>query len=81
MKKTKQTIATLLLIVSSCVIYPQSIASNMNDQSKTRAQVKAELTALENVGYNPNDWINYPENIEQVQQKLWKQKQASADIS
>jgi Holliday junction resolvasome RuvABC DNA-binding subunit len=77
MKKIKQTIATFLLIVSSCVTYAQSIASNINDQSKTRAQVKAELTALESVGYNPNDWINYPENIEQAQQKLWKQKQAS----
>lgn len=77
MKKIKQTIAAFLLIVSSSVTYAQPVTSNMNDQPKTREQVKAELAALESVGYNPNDWINYPENIQQAQQKLWRQKQAN----
>lgn len=77
MRKIKQTIAAFLLIVSSSVTYAQTVTSNMNDQPKTREQVKAELAALESVGYNPNDWINYPENIQQAQQKLWRQKQAN----
>lgn len=77
MRKIKQTIAAFLLIVSSSVTYAQTVTSSMNDQPKTREQVKAELAALESVGYNPNDWINYPENIQQAQQKLWRQKQAN----
>jgi hypothetical protein len=33
----------------------------------TRAQVRQELVQLEKAGYNPNDWIHYPENIQQAQ--------------
>ena len=36
----------------------------------TRAQVRAELVQLEKAGYNPNDWINYPENIQAAQAKI-----------
>jgi len=36
----------------------------------TRAEVRAELVALEKAGYNPNDWINYPENLQAAQQRV-----------
>jgi len=32
--------------------------------------VRAELVQLEKAGYNPNDWINYPENIQAAQAKI-----------
>ena len=41
-----------------------------NQQPLTRAQVRAELVQLEKAGYNPNDWMNYPENIQAAQAKI-----------
>ena len=32
--------------------------------------VRAELVQLEKAGYNPNDWMNYPENIQAAQAKI-----------
>jgi hypothetical protein len=36
----------------------------------TRAQVRAELAELERAGYNPNDWIHYPENIQAAEARV-----------
>jgi hypothetical protein len=36
----------------------------------TRAEVRAELAALEKAGYNPNDWMDYPENLQAAQQRV-----------
>jgi hypothetical protein len=44
----------------------------------TRAEVRAELVALEKAGYNPNDWINYPENLQAAQQRVDAERIAQA---
>jgi hypothetical protein len=36
----------------------------------TRAQVRAELRQYEQAGYNPNDWLGYPENFRAAREKL-----------
>jgi len=36
----------------------------------TRAQVKAELAELEQAGYNPGDWYNYPGNLQAAEQRV-----------
>jgi hypothetical protein len=59
--------AAIAAIVSSA---PAISFGQQNDGTVTRAQVRAELAALESVGYNPNDWINYPENIQAAEQRL-----------
>lgn len=43
-----------------------------NQQPKTRAQVRQELVELEQAGYNPNDWIDYPENIQAAEKIVWQ---------
>jgi hypothetical protein len=51
----------------------------------TRAQVKADLAAVEQAGYNPNDWLHYPENIQAAEARVHAQDYAagarSADTS
>ncbi|ONX61308.1 DUF4148 domain-containing protein, partial [Burkholderia cenocepacia] len=37
-----------------------------------------ELVQLEKAGYNPNDWINYPENIQAAQAKIAAAQNAGA---
>jgi Domain of unknown function (DUF4148) len=36
----------------------------------SRAQVRAELAALRCAGYDPNDWLHYPANIQAAEQRL-----------
>jgi hypothetical protein len=47
----------------------------------TRAQVKAELAALVAAGYNPGDWMNYPDNIQAAEARVQAQRAARAPVS
>ena len=47
-----------------------SFAAQQANAPVTRAQVKAELAELEQAGYNPGDWANYPENLQAAEQKV-----------
>ncbi|ELW9447748.1 DUF4148 domain-containing protein [Burkholderia cenocepacia] len=64
MKSLIKAVALATLVAAPVVSFAQS-----NQQPLTRAQVRAELVQLEKAGYNPNDWINYPENIQAAQAK------------
>ncbi|AQQ34932.1 DUF4148 domain-containing protein [Burkholderia cenocepacia] len=64
MKSLIKAVALAALVAAPVVSFAQS-----NQQPLTRAQVRAELVQLEKAGYNPNDWINYPENIQAAQAK------------
>ncbi|MDR5828362.1 DUF4148 domain-containing protein [Caballeronia sp. LP006] len=43
---------------------------------KTRAQVKQEFLAWRAAGYDPNDWLNYPDNAMRAGQIVSQQRQA-----
>ncbi|SAL00229.1 hypothetical protein AWB78_05910 [Caballeronia calidae] len=43
----------------------------------TRNQVKAELEALHSVGYSPQDWVHYPDNIQAAERKIKSQQNPS----
>lgn len=79
MKNKKQTIAASSVFLFSLFLCASTsmAQTDNNTQPKTRAEVKAELAALESVGYDPNNWINYPENIQEAQKKLWQKNHAS----
>jgi len=64
MKSLIKAVALAALVAAPVVSFAQS------QQPLTRAQVRAELAQLEKAGYNPNDWINYPENIQAAQAKI-----------
>jgi hypothetical protein len=36
----------------------------------SRAQVRAEMAQLRCAGYDPNDWLNYPANIQAAEQRV-----------
>ncbi|AIO36441.1 DUF4148 domain-containing protein [Burkholderia pseudomultivorans] len=65
MKSLIKAVALAALVAAPVVSFAQS-----NQQPLTRAQVRAELVQLEKAGYNPNDWLNYPENIQAAQAKI-----------
>ncbi|WP_446901756.1 DUF4148 domain-containing protein [Burkholderia sp. YIM B11467] len=65
MKSLIKAVALAALVAAPVVSFAQS-----NQQPLTRAEVRAELVQLEKAGYNPNDWMNYPENIQAAQAKI-----------
>jgi hypothetical protein len=38
--------------------------------------VRAELLQLEKAGYNPNDWVNYPDSLQSAQARVAAQNSA-----
>ncbi|SIT46909.1 conserved exported hypothetical protein [Paraburkholderia ribeironis] len=60
-------LGALLAAVSIGTALAQSFAQP-NDPSapKTRAQVRADLIEWLDAGYDPLDWINYPENAQRA---------------
>jgi len=76
MKNSYKMLVVLAALLSAPVMsYAQSAD---NQQPVTRAQVKHELAELEAAGYNPNDWINYPQNVQAAEAKVAAQHQARA---
>ncbi|HVE09564.1 MAG TPA: DUF4148 domain-containing protein [Paraburkholderia sp.] len=52
------------LVSATCAYAYADTSPYSNDPSapKTRAQVIADLAEWRAAGYDPNDWIDYPEN-------------------
>ncbi|KDB08254.1 Protein of unknown function DUF4148 [Burkholderia sp. lig30] len=77
MKSLIKAVAVAVVLTAPLASFAQS-----NQQPLTRAQVRAELVQLEKAGYNPNDWVNYPENIQAAQAKIAAQNSgAQADTT
>ena len=47
-------------------------------QPLTRDEVRADLVRVERAGYNPNDWMHYPENIQAAEARVGAQTSNSA---
>jgi hypothetical protein len=65
MKSIINAVAVALVLAGPAVSFAQS-----NNQPLTRAQVRADLERVEKAGYNPNDWIHYPENIQAAEARV-----------
>lgn len=61
------------MIVAALIVAPV-VSFAQSSQPVTRAQVNAELAKLEKAGYDPHDWVHYPENIQAAQAKIAAQK-------
>lgn len=72
-----QLIAALLVAVSAAVVAP----ANANESTVTRAQVRAELAALQQAGYLPNrpNDPNYPDNLQAALRRIRDNGAGAAD--
>lgn len=75
MKSFTRAILIAALIAAPVASFAQS------SQPISREQVRAELAQLEKAGYNPHDWIHYPENIQAAQAKVAAENAAQAAAS
>lgn len=62
MKSLIKAVAIAAVLAAPAIAFAQD-----TNQSPTREQVGEELTQLEQAGYNPNDYIHYPANIQRAE--------------
>jgi hypothetical protein len=68
MKSFTRTVFIAGLIAGSFAAPAASFAQS--SQPVSRAQVRAELTQVERAGYDPRDYVHYPENIQAAEAKV-----------
>jgi Domain of unknown function (DUF4148) len=66
-----RTVAVAVVLAGPAISFAQS-----NNQPLTRAQVRADLERVEKAGYNPLDWLHYPENIQAAEARVAAQDAA-----
>jgi Ni/Co efflux regulator RcnB len=67
MKSLVKAVALVALVAAPLVSFAQS------SQPVTRAEVREQLAQLEQAGYNPNDWMHYPANIQHAEEVVAQQ--------
>jgi hypothetical protein len=77
MKSLIQAVAVALVLSAPIASFAQD-----SNQPLTRAQVRAELAQAERAGYDPTDWMHYPQNAQTAQARIAEQNRtAQADTS
>lgn len=65
-------------VVAAIVAVPALSFAQSQQQPVTRAQVRAELAQLRAAGYDPSDWMHYPENIQAAEARVAAEKTNTA---
>ncbi|HKT96389.1 MAG TPA: DUF4148 domain-containing protein [Paraburkholderia sp.] len=65
-------------VVAAIVAVPALSFAQSQQQPVTRAQVRAELAQLRAAGYDPSDWMHYPENIQAAEARVAAEKANTA---
>ncbi|WP_322060866.1 DUF4148 domain-containing protein [Paraburkholderia sp. J63] len=75
---TLSRVATALVAAACCVASASAWAQPYNPSGPlTRAQVLADLAAWRAAGYDPLDWIHYPENAQRAAAIVAQRREAS----
>jgi hypothetical protein len=63
-------------VVAAAIAVP-ALSFAQSNEPVTRAQVRAELAQLEKAGYSPNDWMNYPANLQRAEVIVAQQNESN----
>lgn len=66
------------VVVAAIVAVPALSFAQSQQQPVTRAQVRSELAQLRAAGYDPSDWMHYPENIQAAEARVAADKANTA---
>lgn len=64
MKSLIKAVAVAVALIAPVASFAQS------NQPLTREQVRADLARVEAAGYNPRDWMHYPQNIQAAEARV-----------
>ncbi|POR54612.1 uncharacterized protein DUF4148 [Paraburkholderia eburnea] len=62
----------------AAVVAVPGVSYAQSQQPLTRAEVRADLAQLRAAGYDPSDWMHYPQNIQAAEQKVAAEKANTA---
>jgi hypothetical protein len=62
------------IVVAVALVAPMVSSFAQSNQPVTREQVRADLVRLERAGYNPRDWVHYPDNIQAAEERVTAQE-------
>jgi hypothetical protein len=75
MKSLIKVVAIAAAFAASAISFAQATS-----QPQTRAQVREDLVQLEQAGYNPNDHLHYPANIQGAETVVAQQNNGNTAI-
>ncbi len=64
-------------LLATVVVVP-TVSYAQSQQPLTRAEVRADLAQLRAAGYDPSDWMHYPQNVQAAEQKIAAEKANTA---
>ncbi|MBB3257117.1 hypothetical protein F4827_001919 [Paraburkholderia bannensis] len=64
-------------LLAAVVVVP-TVSYAQSQQPLTRAEVRADLAQLRAAGYDPSDWMHYPQNVQAAEQKIAAEKANTA---
>jgi hypothetical protein len=73
MKSIVKAVVAATIIAAPVFSFAQSNSQagvQLNNQPLTRAQVRADFERVVKAGYDPLDWIHYPENIQAAEARI-----------
>ena len=73
-------LGTLLAACCASTAFAQAAQGSCNPSApKTRAEVRSDLAQWRAAGYDPLDWINYPENAQHAGHIVSQQRVATGN--
>jgi hypothetical protein len=68
--KIMKTLISAVAVAVAVLAAPTVSFAQQSNAPVTRAEVRAQLVELEKAGYQPNDWVDYPQNIQAAEQRV-----------
>jgi len=65
-------------VLAAIIAVPAISFAQAQQQPLTRAEVRQQLVELRAAGYDPHDWMHYPENIQAAQARVDAQHAAAS---
>jgi hypothetical protein len=72
-----KTLISAVAVAVAVLAAPTMSFAQQSNAPLTRAEVQAQLVAVEKAGYNPSDWVDYPQNLQAAEQRV-RDEQATA---
>ncbi|HDR9017783.1 DUF4148 domain-containing protein [Burkholderia multivorans] len=67
-----------ITVVGAVVLFAPDVSFAQASQPLTRAQVRSELAQYRQAGYQPADWLHFPESVQQAEEVIAQRKNANA---
>jgi hypothetical protein len=68
----------VVAIAAAAILLAPAVPFAQASQPLTRAQVRSELVQYRQAGYQPGDWMQFPESLKRTQEVIAQRNSANA---